>query len=303
MSEKFSDEFDNICDKVRFVKFAGEELDEQMNKHIDECESCRTFFEQSAVLEKELGALGVDTLKRNGKSVADSVMEEIKRQNIFTKGAPAKESKGIFRHFGLVAACIIIAVMALPVMDNVFGTKNQSAEFAKNSINDNDVDLAESDGYKLKNAVFGETDFSDDYVNTEVVCEPEEASLLAETDNEGYNTTSDISSGTLMFKAMPETDLEDSKDAVYNAEKALFDVYESGGDAFLGELEETALVGALQYLDSDAVVPDSMDISFSGDAVAYAVFETEKGDKITVCLEKSGEKWIVRHVCDGDITE
>ncbi len=308
MNDNIPGEIDFVCDRVRFAKFSGEELDEQMKEHLSQCDKCRTFFEQSSLMERELGALGVDTLIRNGKSVADSVMEEISRQEMFTKGNTAKASKGVFKHFGLIAACVIIAVMALPVMDNVFGTKNQNIQFAKDMAAD-DAGIAPAEIYGAGGTVsFENYSYA---LNGAVETESEEVCLDDAVDGVDYNAanTEAYSDGTalnepVIYKARPKADADFDDNEIYEAEMSLFEVYENGTVAISGELEEAAFMGALDYLGNGTrPVRDSVVLTFAGDNIAYAVFETDKGDKITVCLEKSEDLWIVGHVCDGDITE
>ena len=306
MSDNIPDEIVFVCDRVRFAKLFGEEFDEQMKKHLSECVECRTFFEQNALMEKELGALGVDTFTKNGMTVADSVMEEVKRQEMFTKGKPAKVSNGVFRHFGLVAACIVLAVMVLPVMDNVFGTKKQDAEFAREMAAD-DAGVAPADAYRA-----GESGSFESYsyaLNGIAEAESEEMFLdeagCADDNIENSNMYSAGSAGeALMFKTMPKPDADCADNEAYQAEMFLFDAYENGESFVSGELEKTAFMGALSYLGNGTKpIRDSVAITFAGDNLAYAVFETDNGDKITVCLEKLENLWVVNHVCDGDITE
>ena len=117
---------ENVCEKVRFAISVGDERDIEMMSHLEVCEKCRTFLEQSEKMTAELNGLSFDSFTKDGKSVADSVMEEIKRQKMFTSGNKVQKYNGYFRHMGLIAACVVIFVMALPVMNSIFGAEKNS---------------------------------------------------------------------------------------------------------------------------------------------------------------------------------
>ncbi|MBQ8758626.1 MAG: hypothetical protein IJZ20_02940, partial [Clostridia bacterium] len=104
--------FESFCEKVQYTVSVGDELTEEMKAHIEPCEECRTFLEQTELVQAELAKMSFESFTKDGKSVADSVMEEIGRQKMFAGGGNTKKTSGVFRHMGLIAACAVIFVMA-----------------------------------------------------------------------------------------------------------------------------------------------------------------------------------------------
>lgn len=117
----------SLCEKVRYALIFEEQMGEEMTKHMCECHLCRTALEQHKKIASDLSGLKMETLMKNGKSVSESVMEEIQNQSVFTGTRPVN-GRFTFKHAGLVAACIIITVMALPVMNSILpGSKSQDS--------------------------------------------------------------------------------------------------------------------------------------------------------------------------------
>ncbi len=114
-----------LCESVMFAIQFDEELTDEMKSHIDSCEECRTFRKQYEIMSGDLKELSVPLLEKDGVTVADSVMDEVEKRQIFAAGP--KSGKFISRHFGLIAACIIVAVMAMPVLSRLMSAKNDSA--------------------------------------------------------------------------------------------------------------------------------------------------------------------------------
>lgn len=124
-----------LCDDVKLALAEGAELDNEMLCHLKNCDDCRTFKEQTEKMVSELNNLGKNgILVRNGESVADAVMKEIEKQSVFM-GRKEVAGKGFFRHFGLVAACVVIMVAAYPVIENMFSSKGT----------DSSINMEESD--------------------------------------------------------------------------------------------------------------------------------------------------------------
>lgn len=124
-----------LCDDVKLALAEAKELDNEMLCHLKSCDDCRTFKEQTEKMVSELNNLGENgILVRNGESVADAVMKEIEKQSVFM-GRKEVAGKGFFRHFGLVAACVVIMVAAYPVIENMFSSKGT----------DSSINMEESD--------------------------------------------------------------------------------------------------------------------------------------------------------------
>lgn len=322
-------EFDSLCDKVRFAVSVGDELTEEMNKHLESCEECRTFLEQSNKMTEVLGTMGVDTFTKDGKSVADCVMEEIKRQELFTKGKPVKTVYRSFRHMGLVAACLIIAVMAFPVMNGVFTPKDAALE----NTNDSAVYIQETpeeepmsaqmakNGFEVKASGSSEAvlraehiELTEDGLMTTLTGDKAEP----ESDDTGVveESTSSENAPMMMFKALPKkdavvemTEAELGEEMLNSSVNYSSDSYREYDAMVLGEeqfenIDDAALYGAESYLNRSAkIIAESVSLSYTDSGGAFAVFETYEGFKITVYLKKQNELWSVIEVCEGDITE
>lgn len=191
-------EFDSLCDKVRFAVSVGDELTEEMNKHLESCEECRTFLEQTKKMTEMLSTMGVDTFVKDGKTVADCVMEEVKRQAVFTGRKPAKKEVKVFKHFGLVAACVVITVMALPLLKNeVLGSTKDSA---KEYITE---DAAESNRSKVSGNTAPEA-----YFYSETYEYSDGDALIEGAEEETYEESADKQKNSVAYYSLDEFDAE-----------------------------------------------------------------------------------------------
>ncbi len=111
---------DFTCESVKEKLLCGEELNKDEQNHLLSCESCRTYSEEIKTMLADLENIGKESenLEKDGVSLADSVMKEVNVRKFFGN----TEKKGGFsawtKHFGLVAACIVLLIMALPFIRN-----------------------------------------------------------------------------------------------------------------------------------------------------------------------------------------
>ncbi len=219
-----NEKHDVICDRVRYAISVGDVLDDEMKAHVLECAECRTFLEQSEIMASELKKLGFDTFEKNGKTVADSVMEEVRRQEIFTKGSPVKANKGVFRHIGLIAACAVIMVMALPLLNRVTNVNKGSDEAIVEDANygRNYKNEAASGGSFNDDAAVSEEAYIEyseeaaDYEDsTGVLCDTqasEKANAGAAFYSDNSDASEDSGNKTMMFMAPPASVEQRSKE-------------------------------------------------------------------------------------------
>ena len=122
-------ENNSLCDRVRFAITVGDELEENMNTHLNECSECRTFLEQFEKTNSDLSSIVKNDFSRNGKTVADFVIDEINKQSAFV-GERSYRKGLLFRHAGLIAACLVLMVMAFPVFNYNKHETNQENSIA-----------------------------------------------------------------------------------------------------------------------------------------------------------------------------
>lgn len=167
----------NICEETRFALTVSDDLTDEQVKHLCECTECRTFKEQNDELSTHFSVLRADF---DGKTlgVADSVMKEINAQKFFTLGTPIK-TRHFFRHAGLVAACLIVTVMAIPLMNGAFKGANSADSAAENeSIMQDVVYDAQTYNYKMTSFDGGDDSLSVESANGTILtdeCADEEA--------------------------------------------------------------------------------------------------------------------------------
>lgn len=151
----------NICEETRFALTVNDELTDEHEKHLCECAECRTFKEHNDELSAHFSKLRAD-FDGIDLGVADSVMKEINAQRIFTSGTPIK-TRHFFRHAGLVAACLIVTVMAIPLMNGAFKGANSADSAAENeSIMQDSAFDSQTYNYKMTSL-----DGSDDSLSVE----------------------------------------------------------------------------------------------------------------------------------------
>ncbi len=104
-----------LCEAVRFALGTDEPLTDEQQKHCETCASCRAYAERTAQMKDDLAALVFPLPQKNGKGIADAVMDEIRVQNAFSAGKSGFAGRR-FRHAGLVAAAVVVTCMAIPVV-------------------------------------------------------------------------------------------------------------------------------------------------------------------------------------------
>ena len=307
-------EFDSVCEKVRFAVSVGDELTEEMNEHLEKCEECRTFLGQSEIMQKTLGTMNVPTFMKDGKTVADSVMEEIRRQEFFTKGRPVKTSSKPFKHMGLVAACILIAVMVFPlVKTGLLSSKNSDAvEYDNGEIKFYSLESPTSGASESESVILGKTTAA---LNVTEADQEENVADMVVADNIEIEAPRTYSMNMSLAPAPvydaygnevePHSSVEDDSEysSYYGFDYNSVELVDYSSQVF-ESAEEAAVYGALVYCDGRAeVIEDTLAITYTDDGEAYAVFEISGNEKITVYLKQLDAVWYVEDVCDGDITE
>lgn len=267
-------EFNSMCDKVRYAVSFGEEMTEEMREHMENCEECRAYFEQTEKMAAELSAMNVASLTKNGMSVADSVMSEIKKQAIFTMEKPIKKAAFV-RHAGLIAACLVLVVMAIPVIKGMYGAKSEDAayeyEYMQNGAALYDIadeeSLPEEDAGEVKLMAAKSYNDADNY---EAVTELEEKAKDVLYD------AFDGATGATEAAQMPET----QNSTVYRADPS--DIY-----AYSEEYaKDVCITCGLEYGRFES-------LTYEDDNTACAVYMTSNDEQIILQLVKNGNIWEV----------
>ncbi len=265
-------EFNSMCDKVRYAVSFEEELTEEMREHMENCDECRAYFEQTKKMAAELSALNGASLNKNGMSVADSVMSEIKKQVVFTMGKPVKKAAFV-RHAGLIAACLVLVVMAIPVIKGMYGAKSEDAAYSQNNTSLYDVadeeSLPEEDAGEVKLMAAKSYNDTDDY---EAVTEAEEKAKGTVN-----GILYDSFDGATESAQMPETQ---NSAVVYRADQS--DIY-----AYSEEYaKEVCVTCGLEYGRFES-------LTYEDDNTACAVYLTTSDEQIILQLVKNGNIWEV----------
>ena len=140
----------SLCEQTRFALFEKKELSESQQEHFSHCAFCRSYASETEWMLKALSELDQKPLMCQGKGLADSVMDEISTQSSLFGKSSARKS--IFRHAGLVAACVVIAVMAGPTVYQMLNAdKNSDANMAlyARDVSDMEIGEEESDSTEL----------------------------------------------------------------------------------------------------------------------------------------------------------
>lgn len=268
-------ELDTMCDKVRYAVAFEEELTDEMREHIENCEECRAYFEQTEKMASELSAMNVDSLTKNGMSVADSVMSEIKKQAIFTAGKPVK-TRAFVRHAGLIAACLVLVVMAIPAIKGMYGAKSEDAayEYMLNTAEAADEEcLPVDDAGETK--LMAAKSYSSGAGYNGTVAEVE-AETDATTDLLADGVAFDTAYGANTSAQMPET----QNSAVNRADPS--DIY-----AYSEEYaKEVCVTCGLEYGRFES-------LTYSDDNTACAIYMTKYDEQIILQLAKNGGVWEV----------
>ena len=109
---------ENLCESTRLALADEKPLNRAQEAHLKTCEFCRRFQNETEILKKDLAALDIDPLIKNGVSLADAVMEEVEKQAAFRIKSSASPKHRLFRHAGLAAACLVVFVLAAPTVFN-----------------------------------------------------------------------------------------------------------------------------------------------------------------------------------------
>ncbi len=266
--EKYNDNLNNICEETRFAISVSDELTDKQEKHLCECAECRTFKEQSEKLSEHLKSFGV-AFDNKELGVADSVMKEINAQRIFTAGSPLK-TRRIFRHAGLVAACLIVTVMALPFINATFMGANSADSAAENQSTEQDISLdAQEYKYKMTSLADGVAPESEkatngalldayDYADEEAVNDGADGNVSLRTtadDMQGYAGNTDA---ILFANSELSDEIEYQAEIVSESLTLTDEIYQ----AALGFAQENALDTSnafTNYISSQEVYVDFMD--------------------------------------------
>ena len=108
----------NLCESTRLALADEKPLDRAQEAHLKKCAFCQKFQNETEILKKDLAALDMDPLVKNGVSLADAVMEEVGKQAAFRVKPSASPKHRLFRHAGLAAACLVVFVLAAPTVFN-----------------------------------------------------------------------------------------------------------------------------------------------------------------------------------------
>lgn len=275
-------ELNTLCDKVRYAVSFEEELTEEMREHIKNCDECRAYFEQTEKMAAELSAMNVASLTKNGMSVADSVMSEIKKQAVFTMGKPVKKAAFI-RHAGLIAACLVLVVMAIPVIKGMYGAKSEDAayeyEYMQNGAALYDIadeeSLPEEDAGEVK--MMAAKSYNDT-VEYEAVTEAEEKAKGTGSVNGILYDAFDGADGETTSAQQPES--QNSAVADYRADP-------SGIYAYCEEYaKEVCVTCGLEYGRFGS-------LTYEDDNTACAIYLTTSDEQIILQLVKNGDIWEV----------
>lgn len=115
---EFEVDEENLCESTRLALADEKPLNRAQEAHLKTCEFCRRFQNETEILKKDLTALDIDPLIKNGVSLADAVMEEVEKQAAFRIKSSASPKHRLFRHAGLAAACLVVFVLAAPTVFN-----------------------------------------------------------------------------------------------------------------------------------------------------------------------------------------
>ena len=115
---EFEVDEENLCESTRLALADEKPLSRAQEAHLKTCEFCRRFQNETEILKKDLTALDIDSLIKNGVSLADAVMEEVGKQAAFRIKSSASPKHRLFRHAGLAAACLVVFVLAAPTVFN-----------------------------------------------------------------------------------------------------------------------------------------------------------------------------------------
>ena len=115
---EFEVDEENLCESTRLALADEKPLNRAQEAHLKMCEFCRRFQNETEILKKDLAALDIDPLIKNGVSLADAVMEEVEKQAAFRIKSSTSPKHRLFRHAGLADACLVVFVLAAPTVFN-----------------------------------------------------------------------------------------------------------------------------------------------------------------------------------------
>lgn len=253
-----NENLNSMCDSVKYTLCVSDELTHEQKKHLDECVDCRTFYEQNKIMSEHLAGLRAD-FGKGELGVADAVMKEINSQKIFTFGTPFMNRR-IFKHAGLVAACLIVVVMALPIMNANMGKGADGA--------------AENQSTVIEDAV---TDQSYDYAYNYKIADVSDKSMYNLYDI--ITTDGSEANGNIIYEtADEETDVKMG---------AIYDVYDDSKDYAVPteRAEEETVNGAYEkeiMLDSDIVFAVTDIVSAHGLDISSAAFDYFSAENVQI---------------------
>ncbi|MBP5245577.1 MAG: hypothetical protein J6036_03885 [Clostridia bacterium] len=147
-----------VCEEIKEKILCGEELSDAEKSHVLSCDGCRTYSEEIKTMLADLENFGKESenLEKDGKTLVSSVMNEVNARKFFGN----TEKKGGFsawtKHFGLVAACVVLLIMAFPLIRNYGNLSKKDAVVysdSTESINDSVSKDIYDAGYYVTNSV------------------------------------------------------------------------------------------------------------------------------------------------------
>ena len=210
------------CELLKEKILLGEELSQQENEHIAQCEECRALFLQTEKMLGDLSKMSVPGIKDG--IIADNVMKEIRK----TRGAyfpKVRFSNSIATAAALVIVVALFAFNRFANTDIVFNSSKQDGLFADNT------------SMQKEQVLNDQTDcMSEDAVATEPVQEKFMSSgAKIDKDKEANFNTALTSSRevTQEEKEFEETNaVEKADDAVFNGRNDIvYDGYEAVEEA------------------------------------------------------------------------
>lgn len=106
---------EQLCEQTRMALFDKQALTKDQKKHFDSCAFCRAYQAETDLMLTALTEFDEPIPLRNGMALSDSVMHELDAQAaLFGRTPHIRHAR--FRHAGLAAACVVLAVMATPTI-------------------------------------------------------------------------------------------------------------------------------------------------------------------------------------------
>ena len=132
--------FDNeggktVCEEIREKILCEKELSDAEKAHILSCGDCRTYADEIKTMLSDLESIGKESenLEKDGKTLVSSVMNEINARKFFGNTGKKGGFSPLTKHFGLAAACVVLLIMAFPLIRNYGKFANNDAVVSSDS--------------------------------------------------------------------------------------------------------------------------------------------------------------------------